>query len=108
MALDRVREDQMTTELQRAMARYEEARIRYRKAVLASLNGASNGESIRDAIRSFQRASADLKRLTSPEPPPRPLRVAEPAPEPLPSAGWRSFRRMLSGVGSRMRLPASG
>jgi len=99
----------MTTELQRAMARYEEARIRYRKAVLASLNGASNGETIRDAIRSFQRASVDLKRLTAPPPPPRPLRVvAEPAPEPLPSAAWRSFRRVLAGVGSRMRLPASG
>ena len=101
----------MTTELQRAMARYEEARIRYRKAVLASLDGASNGETIRDAIRSFQRASADLKRISAPLPAPRTLRVVAesvPEPEPLTSAAWRSFRRMLSGVGSRIRLPASG
>jgi len=53
----------MTTELQRAMARYEEARVQYKKAVLASLNGASNGDAIRHAIQSFQRASSELKRL---------------------------------------------
>ena len=97
----------MTTELQRAMARYEEARIHYRKAVLASLNGASNGDTIREAIRSFQRANADLKRLTAPPPAPRAVRVV-PDPEPSPSAAWAYIRRVLSGVGSRMRLPASG
>ncbi|HEX7623896.1 MAG TPA: hypothetical protein VF400_10030 [Anaeromyxobacteraceae bacterium] len=99
----------MTTELQRAMARYEEARIRYRKAVLASLNGASNGEAIREAIKSFQRANAELKRLTAPPPAPRAVRVlSDPSPEASPSAAWAYIRRVLSGVGSRMRLPASG
>ena len=99
----------MTTELQRAMARYEEARIRYRKAVLASLNGASNGDTIREAIKSFQRANADLMRLTAPPPAPRALRVVpDPSPEPSPSAAWAYIRRVLSGVGSRMRLPVSG
>lgn len=99
----------MTTELQRAMARYEEARIRYRKAVLASLHGASNGQSIREAITSFQQASANLKKLTAPPPPPRAVRVvAEPAPETLTVAAWSYVRRLLSEVGSRMRLPASG
>ena len=53
----------MTGELQRAMARYEEARFQYRKAVLASLDGASNGQAIQQAIRVFQGASADLKQL---------------------------------------------
>ena len=66
----------MTPELQHAMAQYEDARIQYKKAVLASLNGtsrlrslapspggsASNGEAIRQAIRQFQDASAELKR----------------------------------------------
>jgi len=46
----------MTTELQRAMARYEEARILYKKAVLGSLNGAANGDAIRQAIQEFQSA----------------------------------------------------
>jgi hypothetical protein len=99
----------MTTELQRAMARYEEARIRYRKAVLASLNGASNGQTIREAITSFQRANANLKALTAPPPPPRAVRVvAEPTPETLPAAAWAYVRRLLSDVGSRMGLPVSG
>jgi hypothetical protein len=53
----------MTTELQHAMARYEEARIAYRKAVLASLNGDSNGDAIREAIKAFQVARAELKRV---------------------------------------------
>ena len=62
----------MTPELQRAMAQYEEARIQYRKAVLASLNGMSDGEAIRQAVRKVQAASAWLKRYqaTSPAPPP--------------------------------------
>lgn len=53
--------EHMTTELQHAMARYEEARIAYRKAVLASLNGESNGDAIRVAIQNFQVARAELK-----------------------------------------------
>lgn len=54
----------MTTELQRAMARYEEARARYRKAVLASLGGASNGDAIRTSIEQFQRRRAELNALS--------------------------------------------
>jgi len=65
----------MTTELQRTMARYEEARIRYQKTVLGSLNGASNGEAIRQAILAFQAASADLKQLTGEAPAPVPRRA---------------------------------
>jgi len=53
----------MTTELQAAMARYEEARGRYQKAVLGSLGGVSNGDAIRDAIHEFQAASKELRRL---------------------------------------------
>jgi hypothetical protein len=53
----------MTPELRRAMARYEEARFLYRKAVLASLEGTSDGQAIRQAIRVFQRAKAELNRL---------------------------------------------
>lgn len=64
----------MTTELQRAMARYEDARIAYKKAVLASLNEKSRGDDIRESIREFQKASADLRRLTGA--PPRPRAVA--------------------------------
>jgi hypothetical protein len=45
------------------MARYEQARFEYRKAVLASLDGVSNGQAIQQAIRAFQSASAELKRL---------------------------------------------
>lgn len=54
------------------MARYEEARIRYQKTVLGSLNGASNGAAIRQAILAFQSASADLKRLNGGPPAPAP------------------------------------
>jgi hypothetical protein len=82
----------MTTELQRAMARYEEARIQYKKAVLASLNGASSGEAIRQAIQSFQRASADLKRLTSSPPQPQRKRRQE-AVDAFPV--WGFMRRLL-------------
>ncbi len=56
----------MTTELQRAMARYEEARGQYKKAVLASLNGDSSGRVIRSAIQEFQAASAELRRVSPP------------------------------------------
>jgi hypothetical protein len=82
----------MTAEVQRAMARYEEARIQYKKAVLASLQGATNGDAIRQAIHSFQRASADLRRLTAPSPPAR-----EPTPEKEPGAWpvWDFMRRLL-------------
>jgi hypothetical protein len=95
----------MTNELQRAMARCEEARVRYRKAVLASLDGASNGDVIRQAIREYQRACAELKRLSPPAPPPAqagpaPEVRAEPA-EALASA-WSSLRRAVSGFGARL------
>lgn len=85
----------MTTELQRAMARYEEARIEYKKAVLASLGGASNGDAIRKAIHSFQRANADLKRLTvsPPEPAPAPEMGQREEPESFPV--WGFMRRLL-------------
>ncbi len=52
----------MTPELQRAMVRYEEARIQYRKALLASRDGACRGAAIREAIRAVQRANAELER----------------------------------------------
>lgn len=82
----------MTTELQRAMARYEEARIQYRKAVLASLHGASNGDAIRRAIQSFQRANSELKRLT-PSEPPLPEKKKQDELEPFPV--WGFMRRLL-------------
>ena len=53
----------MTTELQRAMAQYEEHRFQYRKAVLSALGGAANGDAIREAIQRFQRAHKELQRL---------------------------------------------
>jgi hypothetical protein len=74
----------MTTELQRVMARYEDARIEYKKAVLSSLKGDSRGEAIRQAIRDFQTASAELKRVTgkpvasAPRPPVVPHRLSRP------------------------------
>jgi hypothetical protein len=68
----------MTPELQRAMAQYEEARIEYKKAVLASLNGASDGDAIRRAIRKFQAASAWLKRYQAAAPAPAPAPHDEP------------------------------
>ena len=55
----------MTSELQKAMACYEEARGRYRLAVLASLRGATRGDVIRRAIRECQAAGDDLRRLTA-------------------------------------------
>ena len=83
----------MTTELQRAMARYEEARIQYKKAVLASLNGASNGEAIREAIQKFQKASADLKALRT-----EPAEVSGRARnEPSSFPGWQFVKRLLAG-----------
>jgi len=100
----------MTNELQRAMARCEEARVRYRKAVLASLAGASNGDEIRQSIRDFQRASAELKRLT---PAAKPPAAAAPGPvvpaEPVEVLGtaWASLRRAVSGFGARIRIASS-
>ncbi|GEJ56136.1 hypothetical protein [Anaeromyxobacter diazotrophicus] len=97
----------MTSELKRAMARYEEARVRYRKAVLASLDGASNGDVIRQSIRDFQRASAELKRLAPPAAvPARPLPAPEVRPEPAEAlaTAWSSVRRAVSGVGARLRI----
>lgn len=96
----------MTNELKRAMARYEEARIRYRKAVLASLGGAANGDVIRQSIRDFQRASAELKRVSPPTRSPGPRVVvpeARPEREVL-AAAWSSLRRAVSGVGARLRI----
>jgi len=83
----------MTTELQRAMARYEEARIQYKKAVLASLNGASNGDAIREAVQRFKRASAELKSLRS-----EPASFTRAARnEPVASPTWQFVRRLLAG-----------
>jgi hypothetical protein len=53
----------MTSELQRAMARYEEARGRYRMAILESLRGTARGEVIRRAIGECQSADEDVRRL---------------------------------------------
>ncbi len=53
----------MTPELQRAMARYEEAYLEYRRALLASRGHACDGAAIRQAIRAFQDARAELKRI---------------------------------------------
>jgi hypothetical protein len=64
----------MTTELQRAMARYEEARGRYKKAVLGSLSGESSGDAIRTAIQEFKAASAELRRVA-------PRRAPQPQPQ---------------------------
>ena len=101
----------MTNELQRAMARCEEARVRYRKAVLASLAGASNGDEIRQSIRDFQRASAELKRLT---PTAKPPAAAAPGPAVVPAepvevlgTAWASLRRAVSGFGARIRIASS-
>jgi hypothetical protein len=99
----------VTNELKRAMARYEEARVRYRKAVLASLDGASNGDVIRQAIREVQRASSELKRLAPPTPAPaRPVvePVVAPTDERIATA-WSSLRRLLTDFGARIRI-ASG
>ena len=93
----------MTTELQHAMARYEEARIAYRKAVLASLNGDSNGDAIREAIKAFQVARAELKRVGGPATPhapaaARPERREESIGESLEEIGtaaWSFFRGLL-------------
>lgn len=91
----------MTTELQRAMARYEDARIAYKKAVLASLDSRARGENIRDAIREFQNASADLRRLTGAPPRPRAATVQPQAVilRPRPQSTFAAvgfFRRLLS------------
>ncbi len=91
----------MTTELQHVMARYEDARIQYKKAVLASLNGDANGEGIRAAIREFQQASAALRRLTGAAPRPAPaahrVRATAAAKRPERSfVGAALFRRLLS------------
>ena len=75
----------MTPELQRAMVRYEEARIQYRKALIASRDATSHGAAIRDAIREVQRASAELKRCRPP--PPAPPAAAQD--EPREATSWR-------------------
>jgi hypothetical protein len=73
----------MTSELQRAMARYEEARGAYKKAVLASLHGESSGDAIRRAIHEFQAANAELRKLMPPKPPPKPPAEERPSLTPL-------------------------
>jgi hypothetical protein len=83
-------EHAMTRERQHAMAQYEEARIRYRQAVLGSLGGSANGDAIREAIRALQVARAELARL---EPVPR-AAVEVPARDTSPR--WSLFRRLLT------------
>jgi hypothetical protein len=91
----------MTAELQLAMARYEEARIRYRKAVLASLDGTSGGDAIRQAIAECQQAGAELKRLQGG---PSAQAARRRAPEPARKGGvheqvipgWAFVRKLLS------------
>jgi hypothetical protein len=51
----------MTSEQLKAMARYEEARGRYRVAVLASLRGAARGDVIRRAIRECRSAAENVR-----------------------------------------------
>ncbi len=81
----------MTPELQRAMARYEDARIEYKKAVLASLDGTSDGLAIRQAIRAFQDASAELKRHQAA--PATPAETAQD--EPAAAPGWGFVLKLL-------------
>ncbi len=75
----------MTPELQRAMVRYEEARIQYRKALISSRGATSGGAAIRDAIREVQRASAELQRYR-PVPPAAPAAAQR---EPREVTSWR-------------------
>lgn len=98
----------MTTELQRAKARYEEARIAYKRAVLASLNGDAGGDAIRESIRTFQDASSELRRITGTTPqlarpvPPQivarrtPARAANDNADEASAFGFRLVRRLLS------------
>ena len=81
----------MTSELQRAMAQYEEARFQYKSAVLASLNGTSNGGAIRQAIHKVQAASAWLKRYQATSP------TLPPAPQNEPSPSWSFLVKPPSG-----------
>ena len=69
------------------MAQYEEARLRYRCAVLASLNDGAKGEGIRQAIQAIQAARAEVARHGPPPPPIE--RVAEE------SGAWAFVRRLL-------------
>jgi len=86
---------QMTSDMKRAMARYEEARAAYQRAVLASLDGRSKGEAIRRAIVEFRVAQRELNRFSPPVPRPSPpLESAEEEGSLLPGLGF--FRRLLS------------
>jgi hypothetical protein len=58
----------VVNEVQRALARYEAARGRYRLAVLASFSAPGRGDVIGAAIRECQAARAAVLLLTS-EPP---------------------------------------
>lgn len=86
----------MTKELQRAMAEYEEARIRYRQAVLASLNGESSGDAIRSAIQDFQHARAGLASAGGTPLDPQPRRAARE--ERQPTSAWGFVRRLIQAV----------
>jgi len=55
----------MTSELQKALARYETARARYRATVLSSIGTPGRGDTIRAAIRDCQAARAALRDMTS-------------------------------------------
>jgi hypothetical protein len=79
------------TRLQRAKAAYEEARIDYRRAVLASLDQPSRrGDDIQKAIRRFQQARQELERLSAPRPPAR--RPAEAGLAAMVNQFWRMLR----------------
>ena len=88
----------MTTELQRAMARYEDARISYQRTMLASLQGDAGGEAIRQALRRVQSATADLRRLRGAQAPHRAARPARARAGQCRAAtpGFAFFRRLLS------------
>lgn len=53
----------MTTELQRAMAEYEEARLRYKRALLTSMGPTPDKRDVARAATEFQRARRELRRL---------------------------------------------
>jgi hypothetical protein len=86
---------EMTSEMKRAMARYEEARASYRRVVLASLDGKAKGEAIRRAIAKVREAQQELRRFSPAIR--RPASASEGKEEGgslLPSLGF--FRRLLS------------
>jgi hypothetical protein len=87
---------EMTTDMRRAMARYEEARAAYQRAVLASLDGRSKGEAIRQAIAEFRVAQQELRRFRPRVPPASPPSESEEEEEGSLLSGLSFFRRLLS------------